>query len=199
MIAVMFIALPIVITPAETVEKVKTEVGYIKNAFGVEESEKLLASANAFYDDAFVKTGVIKTTGGLYVGDGEKRHGVPGLDSTAAVMTQKTNEYLLSMSANIYALSIRIGILLAWLPYIIPFLSASIVHGLVRRKIKMRSFGFVSPTIYGTSLHALIAITFIPVAYLLVPFAVSPLFIPLWAILSAIPLGLLVANLQRIN
>ena len=198
-VAVMILAMPIIVTPAKMVNKVKSEIEYISSAFGEEESKKLIDSANNFYDSAFVKSGIVKTTGGLYVKDTEVGNGVPGLGQTAKVMSRKTNDYLLSMSANIYAMSIRVGILFAWLPYVIPFLLATVVHGLVRRKIKMWTFGFVSPSIYGTSLHALVVIAFIPLLYLLAPFAITPLFVPFWAILSAIPIGLLVANIQRIK
>jgi hypothetical protein len=199
-IAVMTLALPIIVTPEQMVGKVKSEIGYITNAFGEDESKKLIDSANSFYNEAFVQSGVIKTAGYLYVNDEEsKSNQAPGIGQTASNFNKLTNSYLLSMSANVYAMTIRVGILLAWLPYLFPFILATIVHGLVRRKIKMWTFGFVSPSIYGTSMHALVVISFIPVLYLLSPIAITPLFIPFWAILSALPIGLLVANIQRIK
>ena len=104
-----------------------------------------------------------------------------------------------SAAALLYGACVRLLIMLAWLPYLLPSLAAAAVHGLVRRRIKLESFGFISPTVYAASSHAVIGLTFLPLLYLLAPLALPALLVPIWALASAAPLIGLLANIQRLR
>ena len=193
------LALPIIFTQELVMKRVGTEIGYLTNAFGEQDAKTIVDGANSFFDDWFVKTGIISSLGKAYAVDENKDRTEKILGQTVNKLTGATNSYVMSFAANIYAMTLRVNILLTWAVYILPFLGAAIVHGFVKRKIKILSFGYVSPSAYGIALHSIIALTFFPLLYLLAPFAITPLFMPFWAMVLSVPVIMMMSNIQRIN
>ena len=87
---------------------------------------------------------------------------------------------------------------MAWLPYIAPFFIAAILDAAVSRRIKFSSFGYSSPIKFSVASHMLIVIVFLPILYLVIPLPVTPLFIPFWALISAVPVMTVISNTQRV-
>ena len=75
---------------------------------------------------------------------------------------------------------------------------AVVVDGLVIRKVKFATFGYSSPIRFSISAHSMIVVGLLPVLYLVVPLPVTPLFLPFWLLLSAVPIMTLLSNTQRI-
>lgn len=193
------LALPIIFTQELVMKRVYTEIGYLTNNFGPQDAKIIVDGANSTFDDLFVKTGIISSLGKAYARDENKERTEKILGQTVNKLTGATNSYLMSFAANIYAMTLRANIILTWSFYILPFMGAAIVHGFVKRKIKILSFGYVSPTAYGMALHSIIVMTFLPLLYLLAPFAITPLFMPFWAMAVSVPVIAMMSNIQRIN
>ena len=56
-----------------------------------------------------------------------------------------------------------------------------------------------SPLPFAWALHSVIVIAFTPLAYLLLPFSVTPWFMPMWCLLMALPLAKAIANAVRMG
>lgn len=193
------LALPIIFTQELVMKRVSTEIAYLTSTFGEQDAKIIVDGANSIFDDMFVKSGIITSLGKAYAVDENKARTEKILGQTVNKLTGATNSYVMSFAANIYAMTLRANILLTWSIYILPFLSAAIVHGFIKRKIKILSHGYVSPSAYGMALHSIIALTFLPLLYLLSPFAITPLFMPFWAMLLAVPVVTMMSNIQRFN
>ena len=193
---ILLLALP-AFTPAHRIwANVGSELNMIQSAFGQSDTHKLAATATDVYNIVFVETGVIKGIKKGEVEEVDRQRGKDMFGNTLFNLSGVTNNYVLAFSAMVYVLMIRLFIILSWMPYLLPFLVAVVVDGLVRRKIKMCEIGAPSAVKFSIALHFIILIIVFPMLYLIAPMAVTPLFVPTWALLSAIPLSILVANTQ---
>lgn len=179
--------------------RVVSEVRMMQSVLGTKETVQITSVATKIYNEVFVETDVIPTAQKAIVSEQERKSSRDMFGKTIDKLTDGTNDYVIGVAALTYAVLVRILIFLVWLPYIAPFFVAVIMDGLVRRKIKMASFGLISPIYYAAATHSLIVMIFLPALYLLVPFPITPLFIPFWALFAAVPLMLAVSNTQQVG
>jgi len=198
LIAVCILALPALSTPTDIMNRVIRELGMIEAVLGKAETAKVTKSATSTYNALFVETGIVKATNKAMVTEEEKAHSEPMFGQSVRGISDRTNDYLLGVSALCFASLVRIVIFLAWLPYIAPFFLAVILDASVSRRIKFATFGYSSPIKFSVAAHSLIVVVFLPILYLVAPLPVTPLFIPFWALISAIPVMTVVANTQRV-
>ncbi len=185
--------------PAQGVPgRVNDELDMVVSALGAGQAKRVVDAANRQYEKLFVGNGWVRSAAAAYV----EEPAVPHADRFmpwVGKLTSATNGYLLSLAGIGYAMLVRLNILAVWTPYVLPFLLAAMIDGAVRRRIKLMSFGFVSPVALSVALHSVVALAFLPLLYLILPVPVSPLVVPFWAIATAPPLMLLAANIQRIR
>jgi hypothetical protein len=101
------------------------------------------------------------------------------------------------MMLQLYGLFYRGFLMLHWMWYVGIFLVAAFVDGLARRAIKRDVLAVNDPIKFAIAFHTLIFIVFSPFAYLLLPAAVTPWFMPAWAVLVALPMSSAIANAVR--
>ena len=198
LIAFCFLGLPAISTPTDIMNRVVRELTLIEQSLGKAETSKVTKSATAFYNAVFIGTGAEKTSTKFVVSEEEKENTVPLFGNSVRALSSKTNDYVRGFSSLCFAVFVRVAIILSWLPYIAPFLLAAITDAAVTRKIKFESFGYSSPIKFAAAAHSMIVVVFLPLLYLVVPLPITPLFVPFWALISAIPIMLLVANTQRV-
>ncbi len=193
---ILLLALPI-FTPAYRIwANVGSELEMIQNAFGAPDTQQLAHAATGVYNKLFVESGFVQTVQKGEVDEASRNMGKEMLGNTIMALSGVTNNYVRAFSAMVYVVMIRLFIILGWMPYLLPFLAAVIVDGLARRKIKMSEIGAPSAVKFSIALHFIILIIVFPMLYLIAPMAITPLFVPTWALLSALPLSVLVANTQ---
>lgn len=198
LIAVCMLALPALSSPQDIMGRVIHEIGMIERVLGKAETTKVTTSATSIYNALFVETGIVKATNKAVVTEDEKAHSEAMFGQSVRGISDRTNDYVLGVSALCFASLVRIVIFMAWLPYIAPFFLAVVLDASVSRRIKFASFGYSSPIKFSVAAHMMIVVVFLPILYLVAPLPVTPLFIPFWALISAIPLMLVVANTQRV-
>jgi hypothetical protein len=120
---------------------------------------------------------------------------VPGPGTS---MTLSYNSYVQGLILNLYVACLRALIMLLWLVVLGPVFGAAVVDGFVQRAIKRAEFGAIRPAAFSIASLVVIPLAMAPLLYLVVPFPVSPLVAPLWALALALPLSWLVANSQPV-
>lgn len=193
---VVLLIAPLIQTPNGLWSNAMSELAMIRSAFGERDTYKLSKSATEIYNAVFEDSGAAKTSKKAEVSESERNNADPLFGAGGRVVTGVTNNYVSSLSVVFFVLVLRILIVLSWLPFIVPFLLAVIVEGVVRRKIKMSAIGGPNAIKFALSKHLLIDILFFPLAYLVFPFAFTPLFMPIWTLVVAWPLVVLIANIM---
>jgi hypothetical protein len=193
-----WLLLPVLIPATDALARIQREIAQVQVLFGDEDAVQVVKRANVVFDRMVAGSGLLDGMQRLYVPEQQRRgNALPG--DLISNLTGKTNGYLASAGTLLYGAFVRLFIMLAWLPYVLPFLAAAVMHGLVRRRIKLESFGLINPTLYALSSHALIGLFFLPLLYLIAPLPLPPLFVPIWALAAAAPLIFLLANIQRLR
>jgi hypothetical protein len=195
-----FLLLPLVQSKDDTLERITNEINNTTFLMGTVSSGQIVGQANALFDSAFVKTGVIdfSSYGKTSQAALEKQRITP-IGGTVERFSLRVNDYIDSLIAQCYGLILRLVLMCQWLPYIAPFAFAVIVHGITLRNIKFDTGGIISPMVYSTALHMMVVIFFFPLLYLIIPLVLTPLFVPYWLILSAIPTIAVLSNIQRVS
>ncbi len=198
-ILVLLLSIPIFSTPPRLWQNASDELQAMSRVFGYNNAKWMTESANGAYQAIFVDTGFVQAVKKGEISNEERHRGQELFGGTIMAMTALTNNYVLSFSALIYVMMIRVLIVLSWAPYVMPFLLAAGCDGWVRRQMKMASIRGQSTVRFSVALHAMIVIMMAPVLYVLAPLYVSPLFIPAWAIVAAVPLVVLMSNIQPMS
>jgi hypothetical protein len=196
---VVLLIVPIFASPQTVWGSASKELQLIQSAFGYQDTKQIADTSSAAYKAMFVDTGVVNTLRGGEVSLTEREKTKELMGGTLMGLTSVTNNYVLTFSALIYVMTVRLYIMLTWAPFIFPFMAAVVIDGMVRRKVKMLSVRGASTVKFSLALHAIIIIFMVPVLYLLAPFAVSPLFVPGWALFTAVPLLMLITNVQPMS
>lgn len=198
LIAFCFIGMPAISTPTDITTRVLRELAMIESALGETETRNVTESATKTYKALFEETGLVKATRRALVTEEEKSGSEALFGRSVRSVSDRTNDYILGLSALCYAMLVRVAIFFSWLPYIAPFFLAVIVDSAVTRRVKFETFRTSSPIKFSVAGHLIIIVMFLPVLYLVVPLPVTPLFIPFWTLLSSIPVMTLIANTQRV-
>lgn len=193
-----FLSVPMFSTRDEMTARVVKEIEMIQAAMGNQESRQITKTALDIYEQVFVDTGFIRSTKKMQATKDEKISTYEAFGGSVSSMSDKTDEYLLGVAALCYTSIVRMVIILAFLPYIAPFLVAVVLDASMVRKIKFHTFGESSRVQFSIAAHWLIVMVFLPVIYLVVPIPTTPLIIPFWTLAMAAPLVMVIANTQRI-
>lgn len=190
------VAVPAILPPEMAEARLLSEYESSVEIFGAKRVDSITAGANGLYDvivgglgiNKFIQTGYVKEK------DTDKLIIAKKANKRAASFT---NRYLQSMTLQIYGVFFRGNLMLQWLVYVGFFLCAVIVDGIMQRKIKQDLIQMNSPIQFAVSIHIVIAIIFTPIAYLLLPIAVTPWFMPIWTLVIALPLSKAIANAAK--
>ncbi len=198
LVAIAMLLAPAVLPAQGVAGRVNDELGMVVSALGAGQAKRIVDAANRQYARLFAENGWVRSAAGAYVEEPPVPHADRSMPWVRR-LTNATNGYLLSLAGIGYAMLVRLNILALLAPYLAPFLLAAIIDGTIRRRIKLLSFGFVSPVALSVALHSVVALAFLPLVYLILPLPVSPVIVPFWALAAAPPLMLLAANIQRIR
>jgi hypothetical protein len=114
------------------------------------------------------------------------------------VMSKLFNGYLQGIVWQTYVVAMRLAIVCVWLLVLSPLLIAAIHDGFMNRRIKRAEFGVIRPATFSIASFFVIPLLMLPLIYLVIPFSLSPMLAPGWALILAMPLSLLVSNMQPI-
>lgn len=172
---------------------VATEVRLTRETFGQKVTDELSKRASFVYK--FLPSHAVESA--RIEGDGMRRTQliVPGPGVALAVSFNKYIEGMVQLS---YIAVIRLMILVVWSAVLAPVFIAAVIDGFAQRAIKRAEFGAIRPAAYTLTSLIVIPLSMGPVLYLVIPFSISPLITPMWALVTALPLALMVSNMQPI-
>lgn len=102
-----------------------------------------------------------------------------------------------ALSNTVYAIALRLTLIVGWVPYIGLLFIPSIFDGLMTWRIRQTNFDYVSPVVQTYSIRVMMAIVLALLIALFMPIALHPVIIPLVLIVFCVFSGLSVGNLQK--
>lgn len=191
----MVLIIPVFASPSAIWGAIQKEAAMMSSTFGLEDAETIVRKAGAVHHTIFVQSGIEGALKSMSSSPEQQRNAIPG---TGQMLAHATNSYIEALGAMIFGVAMRIVIMFSWLPYVVPFLLAAVGEGYARRKIKFATFGQYGVLVYAGSAHAIIVLMMVPLLYLIVPFAMPPIFMPFWALVAALPIAVMIANASQI-
>ena len=192
---ILFFVSPMLIGSTKMEAYVTDEVAKTRFALGDRVGDFVVAFANG----VFVGTplGVMAKT----AQDAKHSQSDIALAKSAAgpggvMMSSVFNNYLQGLVMQTYVVTMRLAIVLIWLVVLAPMLGASVFDGFMQRRIKRAEFGAIRPATFTVAGLLVIPLLALPMVYLVLPFSLSPLLAPMWALIVAFPLSVLVSNMQ---
>lgn len=192
---ILFFASPLLIGSSKMDAYVTDEVAQTRFALGDRVGDFVVTFANG----VFVGTplGVVAKTGQAVKHSKQdialaKRAAGPGGEMMSSVF----NTYMQGLVMQTYVVTMRLAIVFIWLVVLAPMLGASVYDGFMQRRIKRAEFGAIRPATFTLAGLLVIPILALPMIYLVSPFNLSPLLAPMWALIVAFPLSVLVSNMQ---
>lgn len=139
----------------------------------------------------------------------------PGLDAAARQALLPTQQERVDLGANfnfwfeyvegrivtffllVFHFLSRVTLIAAWAPYLLIMLIPSVLDGIMTWKVRQTTFSYTSPIIHRYSIRAAILISTLFVMSIFVPFALSPVIIPIMMVLLATAFGLMTSSLPK--
>lgn len=199
LLLLVFLATPMIASEQQLRANAGHELQLMRAALGKEVTNTIVRLANGIHNALFVRTGVMDGLQGKTTYEAERRNAGHSLGGGFYTFTSVMNNYLLSMIILLYITILRLVMVAQWLPFLLPFLAAAAVDGVVQHKILHASVAVSNPVKLKLALHALVAGMALPVLYLLSPFAISPYFMLVWAIAVAFPLVVLISEMAPMS
>lgn len=198
-IILLFLAaliVPALMTPDEARSRLQAELDSSVAIFGAQKVTALTESAGSVYRAVVGTLGLDRLVHSGYV-DRNAADTKIVANKLNREMSTFTNGYLETLLIQVYGVFYRGALMLHWFLYIGIFLFAAAYDGFSQRKIKQDTIQLLSPLKFSIAVNTLVAILFIPLAYLLLPANVTPWFMPTWALIAAIPLSKSISNAVR--
>lgn len=196
---VCLFGLPVIITPVYQLKRINVEVASAERIFGTEKTLEIVEGSKGVYKGLFVDSGIVQWASDHLAVQQDQQRTARKIFGGFSKISDGTNNWIFSSIYAIYGLFIRLGIMWQWFLYMIPLFFGATIEGWVTRRIKFNSFGFTPPIAFSAGVHTLIALLGFPFLYLIVPMPVTPYFMPCWAIIFAISLVTVFANMQRLK
>ncbi len=117
----------------------------------------------------------------------------------AVYFANEADSRVKAFSVQLYSVTLRIIVLLAWVVLLLPFLVAVVYDGFMMRHVKFASLGHQNPTAFSLGFHVTVILCAVPLLSLVVPtYIVTPLFMPFWALITALPFSFALRHTQPI-
>lgn len=120
------------------------------------------------------------------------------LPVVSSLVIERADRYLASLRLQLHGAVLRASGLVAWALMLAPLWLAAVVDGFTQRQVKAATFGYQNPAAFALALHALIAITMLPLVALVLPLPLPAWAMPAWGVVAMVPLRVAVAHLQPV-
>lgn len=160
-------------------KQVQAEQEYVASLFGYQTGVKIRARTDKFYEANLLKWQM--RTRSMAMSDRES-------------FSFKVYQ---SVWSSVYQSIFRFFVAMEFGLYLLPIIVAALIDGLSMRKVKTENLGWFSPVKYHGSLHGVVALLGLALAYLTLPFAVPPHLVVIWYIALGVLISVAARNLQR--
>jgi len=167
------------------------EAQMVGQYLGVGTEKGIKQTADIWYHKSLIETGFLDATYnyfGKYDDDG-----VVDDRGLGIVIDRRLDVFWLTLHLVYY----RVGMLMIWLPYLLPMVLVASIDGLLQREIRKWQFSFSSPMAHRSAarLVFLIALAFVVIPFL--PFPTPPFAMPILMGLLAVAAWVNLANIQK--
>lgn len=175
--------------------EMRSERALVQGQMGEAAELQLAVEAQARYQRWFVRPGAVAVGYERLLPDPS----VPkrGMEGLAPWWFEWLEKRLDAFWWLIFQLVYRLHLLLHWVPIIALFVAGSMVEGFTRRAVKRSTFAYASADRHVLAKRSLVILGVFVLVYLLLPWKVNPLIVPLWGAALAATTALLIANTQH--
>lgn len=167
--------------------------------FGSSVSRKINISANAVHSALFQSTGIQAGLDGMKHDQADLALAQKVGSGVAVYFAKEADSRIRALSVQMYSVILRCVVLLAWIMFLLPFLTAAVYDGFQMRHVKFASMGHQNPTAFSLGFHVSVLMCAVPMLSVVVPmYIVTPLFMPFWVIITALPVSFAIRHTQPI-
>ena len=191
------VAWPWILGPERLAERAREETEATHRAFGSRTAEVLLTTAGRV-QAVFAHDGIddiVRADRGASKADARADRYLPVV---SRLIVSRAERYLVALRLQFHSTLLRAFGMAAWCVLLLPLCLAAAVDGWAQRGIKAATFGYQNPAAFAVASHLFIASAMLPIAALVLPFAVPPLFMPVWLAGAMVPLRVTVAHMQPV-
>jgi hypothetical protein len=192
----LFIA-PMFIGAQRMQSQLEREIAGMRQVFGVGISNVIVRGANSAHA-VFSEFGGDDAILGQVHTQKQREDAKKYMSVTGELLADTADAYFNSLAIQAYSMALRLLAVAAWLILLSPFIVAAVVDGVSARNAKLSEFGYQNPTAFAIAIHTVILLSGLPLLYVTLPFAITPMFMPWWALLSALPAAFAISHAQPI-
>lgn len=171
----------------------------IQSAFGDAVATRIYSAANAVHGTIFGTTGIQAGLDSLQHSEADMRLARKVGSGVAEFFANQADMRVKALSVQLYSVTLRIIVLLAWLVLLLPFCVAVVFDGFQMRSVKFARLGHQNPTAFSIGFHLAVLLCAIPMLSVVIPtYVVTPLFMPFWVLLTAMPFSFALRHTQPI-
>lgn len=193
--AVAMLLAPLFIPPDMARSRLDTEVGAIQDVLGARIGNVVVGTANSVHD-ALARNGVTQLVQAGVHSSEELREAGRYFSGIGLFFATLGSNYAAGLGIQLYGVTLRFLIIVAWMLVLAPLFAASVVDGLCVRDLRRSLYRSEAPTSFAIGWHLVIVLSALPLLYVALPIFVTPLFMPLWALVVMVPLRLAVSHTQ---
>ncbi|NGZ66610.1 DUF4400 domain-containing protein [Vibrio aestuarianus subsp. cardii] len=180
----------------EFVEKnMMQELVYIESAYGKEEADYIVNSVVSKSNSLMYESGVVEQIRQVLLPKKYIEHGISDdekfFDDGFWFQVDST---IHNIVLNVQYALLRIYSMIPWVGLSVVIFSASIVSGYLSREIKKHGFEYSSPLRHGLSKKLIYSMPIIITIYLFIPIAIPVYITPIFSIIIATSLNMVVSN-----
>lgn len=196
-VLVGFLLSPLFRTGPAMEKFLRQEIVDTRHALGDVTAEKVVGFAASLFE-ASPLSSIATGASSLQHTDSDKRLTKAVAGAAGQVVTGLFDSYVQGLAMEAFIVAMRFTIAMVWIILLSPFLFAAVYDGFMLRKIKRAEFGVIRPATFTIAGMIVIPLLALPMVYLVMPFSMSPLLAPAWAFCVALPLAVMISNMQPI-
>lgn len=190
---------PFLVSADSLLTSLKREQDSVTVAFGHSFATEINLAANAVHSLVFGSTGVQTGLNDLQHTQSDLKLANQVGSDVGTFFALAADERVKALSVQLYSVVLRIIVLLSWLLLLLPFVIAVIFDGFQMRHVKFASMGHQNPTAFSLGFHVTVLLCAVPLISIVVPtYVVTPLFMPFWVIVTALPFSFAIRHTQPI-
>ena len=173
------------------------ESGYILDHAGPETYEFILERGENWKNRVFYETGFYNAALNMLVPTEEEKAKSKGLENLGSLWFEYAGERLDALEDVFHLTAIRLALAVAWAPYILIIFIPALLDGWYTRRIRQTNFKYVSPVIHTYAMKMAWSIAAGGAILFLLPFPITPIYIPVALMLMSIAIGVALGNFQK--
>lgn len=190
---------PFLISADKLLASLQREQTSIVVVFGESFTSKITSAANTVHGLIFRSTGIQDGLNNLQHTESDIKLAKQVGSNVGAFFAMEADNRVKALSVQLYSVVLRIIVLIAWLLLLIPFVIAVIYDGFQMRHVKFASMGHQNPTAFSLGFHVTVLLCAVPLLSIVIPtYIVTPLFMPFWVIVTALPFSFAIRHTQPI-